>query len=150
MDRTERVELTTLVMVTDGEGRMLMQDRQDPSWGGLCFPGGHVEKNESVVRSAIREVQEETGLTVQNLKLCGLKQFPIEGGRYLVLLFRTDQYTGKLRDSREGRMLWLRREELSRYRLSSNFAEMLEVFQSPDLNEMYFREDQDQWKIELL
>ena len=87
MDRTERVELTTLCMVYRGD-EILLQNRVKTDWRGYCFPGGHVEPGESVVDSVIREMKEETGLTVKNLKLCGIKQFPIDGGRYLVFLFK--------------------------------------------------------------
>ena len=61
---TERCELTNLCMITDAENRILVQDRTDSSWPGICFPGGHVEPGESFVASVIREVQEESGLVV--------------------------------------------------------------------------------------
>ena len=75
MDRTQKVELTNLCMVTDAQGRLLVEDRLDPVWGGLCFPGGHVEPGESFRDAVIREVREETGLTIENPRLCGIKQF---------------------------------------------------------------------------
>ena len=78
-DRTERVELTTLCMVFRDD-KILLQNRVKTDWRGYCFPGGHVEPGESVVDSAIREIKEETGLTVSQLRLCGIKQFPIDGG----------------------------------------------------------------------
>ena len=67
-------ELCNMCMVMDAEGRVLVQERlPKPSnpWSGLTFPGGHVEPGETVVASVIREVQEETGLTVSNLQNCG-------------------------------------------------------------------------------
>ena len=54
---TERCELTNLCMITDAENRILVQDRTDPSWPGICFPGGHEEPGDSFVASVIREVQ---------------------------------------------------------------------------------------------
>ncbi len=50
------------------------------------IPGGHVEPNESIVSSVIREVKEETGLAVSNLELCGIQNWtdPIDHYRYLV------------------------------------------------------------------
>ena len=150
MDRTERVELTTLVMVTDKDGRMLVQDRVDPNWGGICFPGGHVERDESFVRAAIREVYEETGLTIEDPRLCGIKQFPIDGGRYLVLFFKTDRYSGTLRDSEEGPVFWVHPQELENYRLTDNFREMVEIFCSEEQTEFYWFLEDDQWKFEIL
>ena len=58
---TERCELTNLCMITDAENRILVQDRTDPSWPGICFPGGHVEPGESFVASVIREYKTEEG-----------------------------------------------------------------------------------------
>ena len=107
---TEHCELTNLCMLTDDEGRILVQDRTDPSWPGICFPGGHVEPGESFVESVIREVREETGLTILDPILCGIKQFPLQGGgRYVVLLFRASRFTGTLTSSAEGEVFWLPR-----------------------------------------
>ena len=57
MHRTERVELAVVTVVTDEQGRLLVEDRRDPEWGGLYFPGGHVEPGESFVEAAVRETR---------------------------------------------------------------------------------------------
>ena len=44
------------------------------------------------------------GLDIINPKLAGIKQFPIEDGRYIVLLFKTEQFSGELVSSEEGQM----------------------------------------------
>ena len=150
MDRTERVELTTLTMVTDSQGRMLVQNRLDPDWGGICFPGGHVEPGESFVKAAIREVYEETGLTIENPQLCGVKQFPIQNGRYLVLLFKADQYSGTLRDSEEGPVFWSTEQELSGYRLTDKFMELLSIFRNDNLTEFFWFKENEDWNFEIL
>ena len=47
-------------------------------------------KNQYFTDSVIREVREETGLTIEHPILCGVKQFPTEDGeRYVVLLYKT-------------------------------------------------------------
>ena len=72
MGRRETVELTNMCMVYDHQGNILMQERLDPDWPGVTFPGGHIEKGEPFTNAVIREVREETGLTIQAPKLCGL------------------------------------------------------------------------------
>ena len=75
MAREEKAVFTNMCMVTDGNGNVLVQDRLNPDWPGITFPGGHVEPCESFTQSVIREVFEETGLTVEDPVLCGTKQF---------------------------------------------------------------------------
>ena len=77
MSRTENVELTVLCLI-HSEKQYLLQDRISEDWKGFTLPGGHVERGESIVDAVIREMKEETGLTISNPKLCGVKQFPIE------------------------------------------------------------------------
>ena len=92
MAREEKCILTNMCMIYDGS-RILVQDRKDPSWPGITFPGGHVEAGESFVESTIREVKEETGLDITDVRLCGVKQFMHRDGlyRYIVFLFKTNQ-----------------------------------------------------------
>jgi len=78
MAKSEQAIFTNMCMVTDGD-RILVQDRKKPDWPGICFPGGHVERGESFVASVIREVYEETGLTIENPVLGGTKQSQDEG-----------------------------------------------------------------------
>lgn len=145
MERYETVTLTNMCMITDSDGRMLVEDRVDPGWPGLVFPGGHVEKGESFVESVVREVKEETGLDIENPRLCGVKQFMNGESRYIVFLFKTDRFSGDLSSSDEGRVFWVKREELGAYRLTTGFMDALHVFESDDVSEFYFEQRNGQW-----
>lgn len=149
MNRTENVELTVLCLIQRGD-QYLLQDRVKEDWSGLTLPGGHVEKGESFVNAVIREMKEETGLTVLNPRLCGVKQFPIDGGRYIVFLFCADQFTGEVVSSGEGEMYWVRKEELAHLKLAEGFHEMLRVMLDSSLNEFQYVVQEDEWKIVIL
>lgn len=148
MDRTERVELTSLCMVYR-EDELLLQNRVKTNWRGYCFPGGHVEPGESIVDSVVREMKEETGLCVEKLRLCGIKQFPVDGGRYLVFFFKTDTFKGELISSDEGKMEWIHRKDLPMLNTVSDFVDILKVFDRDDLTEFQYVADGDDWKVVL-
>ena len=151
MSRSESAIFTNLCMVSDGNGNVLVQDRRNPDWPGVTFPGGHVEPEEAFTDSVIREVFEETGLTIENPKLCGVKQFRTDDHeRYVVFLYRADRFTGELRSSHEGEVFWVPRTDLPKYSLVPDFLDLLRVFEEPELNEFLYRRGSDDWKISLL
>ena len=137
MDRTERAELTVLCLIEKGS-TILLQNRVKKDWRGYTLPGGHIEPGESIVDAVVREMQEETGLTVLDPRLCGVKQFPIEGGRYLVFLFKARSFTGTLRASEEGSVEWIERSELPELPTVADFAELLSVFDRDNLSEFQY------------
>ena len=111
-----------------------------------CFPWGHVEEGESFVGSVIREMKEETGLDIYNPKLCGVKQFTTpENGRYVVILFQTEECSGELESSSEGEDFWIKKDKISTYNLAEKFMEVYTVFAS-DKSELYFYETQEGWR----
>ena len=120
MSRKEPCVLTNMCMICDGD-RVLVQDRRNPDWSGITFPGGHVEPGESFVESVIREVREETGLKISDVRLCGVKQWTQKDGeyRYVVFFFRTERFSGELKSSAEGEVFWINKADLLSYPLAN-------------------------------
>lgn len=138
----EQAVFTTLCMVSDPDGRVLVQERVGTAWDGIVFPGGHVEPGESFVEAVIREVFEETGYRIKAPVLCGIKQFTMEnGGRYVILLFKSSHFEGRLCPSSEGNVFWLERKQMKEYALARDMDEMMKLFDSEELNEFYYAPD---------
>jgi len=148
------VTICNMVMIEDADtGRILVQHRLPKAtnpWCGLTFPGGHVEELESVVDSAVREVREETGLTVSKLRLCGMVEWltpgkpsedaPAEvtaGSRYIVYLFRTRSFIGKLKSSPEGRCEWMKLDEMRAGKMAPHMEEYIRVLLEDDAVEAF-------------
>ena len=139
MSRAERVILTNMCMVTDDRGNVLVQNRKDPNWPGIVFPGGHVEPGEAFVDSVIREVREETGITVLNPMLCGVKQFHTrEGERYIVFFFKAAEFEGQLRSSEEGEAMWIPRTELFSHNCVDGLEDMIQLFENEGFSELFY------------
>lgn len=144
--RTESVELTVLCLIHKN-GRYLLQDRIKNDWKGYTLPGGHIEPGESIVDAVIREMQEETGLTISHPHLCGVKQFPLEEGRYIVFLFETEEFEGDLRSSEEGTMHWIDERELSKFNLVEDFEDLIEVMLDDELMEFQYVIEDGEWLV---
>lgn len=147
MARTEVVTITNMCMIYHGD-RILVQDKiGDDKWRGITFPGGHVEKGESFTDAVIREVKEETGLTIFNPVLCGVKDWVNDdGSRYMVLLYKTDKFEGELSDSEEGRVYWVDRKDMPEMEIAHDMDLLLDVFTDDDLSEFYYLRKNGKWK----
>lgn len=144
--KTEQTILTNMCMIEDGTGNVLVQERNDKKWAGIAFPGGHVEKGEPFTDAVIREVYEETGLTVSALKICGIKDWVRDDGtRYIVHLYKTSTFEGTLTSSDEGKVWWVPLEKLPQMKLASSMRNMLRLFCDDDLTEQFFYNKSGEW-----
>ena len=148
MGRTENVELTVLCLIEDGD-KILLQNREKKDWRGYALPGGHLEPGESFVDAVIREMKEETGLSILDPRLVGVKQFPIENGRYVVLLFKAAQWSGELRSSEEGQMEWIKYSDLSTAKTVDDLEDLLKVMNTSELTEFQYLVSEDEWTVSI-
>lgn len=148
MSRKSEIELTNMCLICDGN-KVLVQEKVGTK--GLVFPGGHVEEGESLFESVVREMKEETGLTIENPKVCGFKDWIQEDGtRYIVLLYKTHKFTGELKSSDEGRVFWIDRADIDSVNLIWNMKELLEIFDTDLYSEFFFKIKNGKYKGELL
>ncbi|MPN31349.1 hypothetical protein SDC9_178823 [bioreactor metagenome] len=135
-----KLEITNMVMVqSPDDGKVIVQERVK-SWCGISFPGGHAENGESIYDSAVREVNEETGLDIKNLKACGFMYWfnNKTEDKYFTYFYRTTDYSGELIESTdEGRVFWTSLDELAAMKLAPNFKEYLPMFLEDKYCEAY-------------
>jgi len=117
------IKLTTMCMIYNSDGSFLVQNRVKLDWPGINFPGGKVEKSESIIESCIREIKEETNLDIKNLVDCGYYEWnDIEKDvRHLCILFKTNDYSGNLISSSEGECFFIKEEDINKYPQSIDF-----------------------------
>ncbi len=110
------MQLTTLCYI-EQNGCYLMIHRtkkqNDPNEGKWLGIGGHFEENESPEECMLREVREETGLTVHNFHFHGVMTFISDvWENEQMFLFSADEVSGTLTDCEEGDLKWIPKEEL--------------------------------------
>lgn len=152
MSRATSTILTNLCLIEDTLTNKVVLQYRSPErykkWSGYAFPGGHIEEGESLAESVIREVYEETGLTIADPKLVAVKDWSLdEGGRYIVFCYKATKFSGQLRSSEEGEVSWVEKDQLEQLDLSYDMLPLLEVMEDPDLSEFYYRKrTDDDWE----
>ena len=109
-----------VLVYLEHENKVLMIHRQkeDEHKGYWLAPGGKIEKNEAPHETAVREYQEETGLTPGGLQIKAVLSFPDLGDspfgdEWQVFLFHADRFKGELTDHcPEGQLQWVARDKL--------------------------------------
>ena len=85
-------------------------DINKDKWIGV---GGHLEEGESPEECLLREVWEETGLTLTSYRFRGLITFCTDGApAEYMCLFTADGFSGRMRECSEGKLEWVDRKKL--------------------------------------
>lgn len=132
-----QAEIANLCMIYEGS-RVVVQDRKKMDWPGIAFPGGHVEPGESITESVIREMKEETGLTIQHPILCGIKEWTKDNGtRYILFFYKSGEFSGELKSSEEGEVFWAEIDDLPAMNLANDMELHLRIFLEDGISELY-------------
>jgi 8-oxo-dGTP diphosphatase len=86
-------------------------DMHAGKWNGL---GGKFEPGETPEACAVREIHEESGVTVTNLQLRGILTFPVFADEvdWMAFVFTADYAGGELIESPEGVLAWIDDDDL--------------------------------------
>lgn len=151
MNRSVLTTITNMCMIYDDKGNVLVQDRDKKEFPGITFPGGHIEHGESFVESVKREVFEETGLSIENPQICGIKDWiNDDGSRYMVILYKTNKFSGEIIPSDEGDVFWTKFEEIPEEKLANDMKKMVEIFYNNEVSEFYYYKKDGKWENKLL
>ena len=153
----ENVKLMNMCRIVDSSTNKVLVQERVKSWQGIAFPGGKIEIGESIVTSIRREVYEETGLKLNTVKICGVKDWydKREKKRELVILFTSDDYSGEIiPETSEGKVYWISETELKTAKLADDFDKLLEVFKNEEINEMVYEDNENKdekirWDLKL-
>lgn len=87
------------VILIQEEKLLLVRQNNRPFW---VFPGGTLEKGESMVECAVREMKEETGFTVQIAKLLYVADFMHPEKQTIDVFFLANKLSGELDIEKDG------------------------------------------------
>lgn len=110
------MELTTLCYIEKDESYLMLHrvskkhDVNKDKWIGV---GGHFEQGESPEDCLLREVKEETGLTLKSYRFRGILTFIFNDNESeYICLYTADEFEGELRDCDEGTLEWVPKSEI--------------------------------------
>ncbi|WP_297812084.1 8-oxo-dGTP diphosphatase [uncultured Finegoldia sp.] len=124
--------LCNMVKINRGKDVLVLDKVKEYGWEGLTFPGGHVEKFESITESVIREAKEETNLDIKNIKYVGMiSWYDLDNeDRIVGFLYETDDFSGELiRENIEGTLEFVDYEKLKTMDgQSDSMAEIFDIY----------------------
>lgn len=126
----EKVVFMNMCMISDNKGNVLAFDKIGKNYSGTTFPGGHVVAGETFTDSVIREVHEETGLTIYNPKLTGIYHWSVDDVRNVGFLYKADEFKGELHSSDEGNVYWISEDDYLKKPLAPGMQQVWQIMHS--------------------
>ena len=109
----QAADRATLTFVIEGGRLLLIRKKRGLGAGKINGPGGRLEPGERPEQCAVREVEEELGITPQGLRARGELRFQFADGYSIhVYVFSADGYAGQPRETDEAVPLWFGLDEV--------------------------------------
>ncbi|NCZ53071.1 MAG: 8-oxo-dGTP diphosphatase [Verrucomicrobia bacterium] len=106
-------EKGTLCFIIENGKILLIEKKRGLGAGKVNGPGGRIEVGETAEQGAIRETQEEVGLTPTGMEWAGELSFQFRDGYSLhVELYRASGWTGELCETDEAKPFWCSTSEI--------------------------------------
>ncbi|MEI5906621.1 8-oxo-dGTP diphosphatase [Bacillus spongiae] len=129
-------------MIQKGEHVLLLNRPSSKGHPGYIAPGGKIDFPENPADGAIREVKEETGLTVKKMVFKGISEFVNEKDRqrYIVFNYLATETEGELlKHPPEGELVWVKKEEATSLPMQPWFKDRFPYFFQRETFEIYHR-----------
>jgi len=128
--------LSAKVVVRDTSGRCLLLKRSLSSKGNpgkWDLPGGKVDPGESFDQGLLREVAEETGLTISIQRVVGVAESESPTRKVVYLILEGRQESGEVQLSSEhDEYAWVNRQELPKMELADQFRAFAQAYSHTD------------------
>jgi 8-oxo-dGTP diphosphatase len=143
--RRNQLQKAAAICYIINENKVLMIDRiKEPFKGYLVAPGGKKEEGEDIESCIKREILEETGLTIINpeLKVVTTEIGP-ENYNWILFIYVCRNYTGYVKESDEGKLIWIEIDALMDERLSKIDKDILPYLFSENKYIMHLKYDEN-------
>ena len=98
---------------------LLLKRNREPMQNMLTGIGGKTDFEEDINSSCVREVKEETGLNVNDIKLKGIIKTILDGNTssWLLFVYTAENFNGELINCNEGELMWIDLDKIYSYDL---------------------------------
>ena len=123
----------TLIFIFNNAEILLIKQNSEKKtgfgkWNGI---GGHIEQGEDIYFAAKREIREETGLSIENISLRFITIIPDKKDIGVCLfIFSGSSEVKTIKESSEGKLLWISINQLNDYPLMADLPRLLELVAS--------------------